>query len=248
MFASHISISWPYYTLSPYLCTMDVFGKALTDFYITGTAGVLLLHNSYDEPEEMPIDFFFRDDEEMPVLEIQALHMCKGKVLDVGAGVGSHALVLQAFNVDVTAIDVSEAAVNIMKEKGVSKALLQDIFSFGEKFDTILMLMNGIGLTGTLTGFKDFLEKLKDLINPGGQVLFDTSDIAYLYKDLPKPQNRYYGEVSYQYEYKGEKGNWFNWLYVDPETVKKMASEAGWTSEIIFDDEEDQYLVRLTLV
>jgi len=227
---------------------MDVFGKALTDFYKTGAAGMLLLHNSYDDPEEMPIDFFFRDDEEMPVLELQALQMCKGKVLDVGAGVGSHALVLQAFNVDVTAIDVSEAAVNIMKQRGVKKALLQDVFTFGEKFDTILMLMNGIGLTGTLSAFKDFLEKLKHLIHPGGQVLFDTSDIAYLYQDLPKPHNHYYGEVSYQYEYKGEKGNWFNWLYVDPETVKKMASEAGWVCEIIFDDEEDQYLVRLTLV
>lgn len=225
---------------------MDVFGKALTDFYKTGEADVLWLHNSYDEPEEMPIDFFFRDDEDMPVLELQALHMCKGKVLDIGAGVGSHALVLQAFNIDVTAIDVSEAAINIMKDRGVKKALLQDVFIYQEKFDTILMLMNGIGLTGTLAGFNDFLIKLKSLINPGGQVLFDTSDIAYLYEDLLKPQNQYYGEVSYQYEYKGEKGNWFNWLYIDPETIKTIAVETGWNSEIIFDDNEDQYLVRLT--
>ncbi|MCZ4225269.1 methyltransferase domain-containing protein [Pedobacter sp. SJ11] len=227
---------------------MDVFGDALTDFYKTGVADVVLLHNSYDDPEEMPVDFFFRDEEEMPALELQALHMCEGKVLDIGAGVGSHALVLQAFNVDVTAIDVSEAAVNIMKDRGVKKALLQDIFTFREKFDTILMLMNGIGLTGTLPGFKSFLINLKNLINPGGRVLFDTSDIAYLYKDFPKPQNQYYGEVSYQYEYKGKKGNWFNWLYVDPETIKIMAKETGWNSEIIFDDEEDQYLVKLTLV
>jgi len=226
---------------------MDVFGKALSDFYKNGEADVLWLHNSYDEPEEMPIDFFFRDDEEMPLLELQALQMCEGKVLDIGAGVGSHALVLQAFNTDVTAIDVSEAAVNIMKDRGVKKALLQDVFTYEEKFDTILMLMNGIGLTGTLPGFKAFLIKLKKLINPGGQVLFDTSDIAYLYEDLPKPQNHYYGEVSYQYEYKGEKDNWFNWLYIDPKTIKIIADETGWTSEIIFDDDEDQYLVKLTL-
>ena len=226
---------------------MDVFGKALSDFYKNGEADVLWLHNSYDEPEEMPIDFFFRDDEEMPLLELQALQMCEGKVLDIGAGVGSHALVLQAFNTDVTAIDVSEAAVNIMKDRGVKKALLQDVFTYQEKFDTILMLMNGIGLTGTLPGFKAFLIKLKKLINPGGQELFDTSDIAYLYEDLPKPQNQYYGEVSYQYEYKGEKGNWFNWLYIDPKTIKTIAYETGWTSEIIFDDDEDQYLVKLTL-
>ena len=224
---------------------MDVFGKALTDFYKTGEADTLWLNNSYDEPEEMPVDFFFRDDEEMPVLELRALQMCTGKVLDIGAGVGSHALVLQAFNVDVTAIDVSEAAVKIMSDRGVKKALHQDIFNYTEKFDTILMLMNGIGLTGTLHGFKDFLIKLKSLVNPDGQVLFDTSDIAYLYADLPKPQNQYYGEVSYQYEYKGEKGNWFNWLYIDQKTIAEIAKETGWVSEIVFDDDEDQYLVRL---
>jgi len=226
---------------------MDVFGKALTDIYRTGEADTLWLHNSYGEPEEMPLEFFFRDDEDMPVLELQALHMCTGKVLDIGAGVGSHALLLQAFNIDVTAIDISEAAVNIMKDRGVKKAQVHDIFTYQEKFDTILMLMNGIGLTGTLPGFKDFLSRIKSLLNPGGQVIFDSSDIAYLYEDMPKPQNQYYGEVSYQYEYKGEKGNWFNWIYVDEETIKSIAKETGWDCEIIFDDGEDQYLVKLTL-
>ncbi|MDQ0969330.1 SAM-dependent methyltransferase [Flavobacterium sp. W4I14] len=226
---------------------MDVFGKALTDIYRTGEADTLWLHNSYGESEEMPLEFFFRDDEDMPVLELQALHMCSGKVLDIGAGVGSHALLLQAFNIDVTAIDISEAAVNIMKARGVKKAFVQDVFTYQEKFDTIIMLMNGIGLTGTLPGFKDFLIKLKDLINPNGQVIFDSSDIAYLYEDMPKPQNQYYGEVAYQYEYKGEKGNWFNWIYIDEETIKRTAHETGWDAELIFDDGEDQYLVKLTL-
>ena len=95
--------------------------------------------------------------------------------------------------------------------------------------------------------FKDFLIKLKDLIKPNGQVIFDSSDIAYLYEDMPKPQNQYYGEVLYQYEYKGEKGDWFNWIYIDEETIKRTAKETGWDTEMIFDDGEDQYLVKLTL-
>lgn len=225
---------------------MDVFGKALTEIYKTGEADTLWLHNSYGEPEEMPLEFFFRDDEDMPVLELQALQMCSGKVLDIGAGVGSHALLLQAFNIDVTAIDISPAAVDIMKDRGVKKALLQDVFTYNEKFDTIIMLMNGIGLAGTLPNFKNFLIKIKSLLNPGGQVLFDSSDISYLYEDKPKPLDHYFGEVSYQYEYKGEKGEWFNWIYVDEETIENVAAETGWNCETIFDDGEDQYLVRLT--
>lgn len=225
---------------------MDVFGQALHDTYYHSEAETLWLHNSYGEPEEMPIEFFFRDDEDMPLLELQALHQCKGKILDIGAGVGSHALLLQAFNCDVTAIDISDMAVDIMQHRGVKKTFKQNIFTYQEKFDTLLLLMNGIGLSGDLAGFKALLSHFKSLVLPGGQVLFDTSDIAYLYRDTPRPQNQYYGEVAYQYEYKGKKGNWFKWIYLDEQTIKQVAAETGWHAEIIFDDGEDQFLVRLS--
>lgn len=227
---------------------MDIFGLALSDFYKNGTADVLWLHNSYDEPEEMPIDIFFRSGEEMPDLEHKALTFCKGKTLDVGAGVGSHALLLQEMGVDVHAIDISAAAVKIMQQRGVKKAFEQDIFLTQEKYDTLLFLMNGIGLTGTLAGFIDFLEKAKNLIYPDGQLIFDSSDISYLYEDLPKPNNKYFGEVSYRYEYQKQKGNWFNWLYLDQATLIHTAEQGGWQCEIVFDDGEDQYLARLSLI
>lgn len=226
---------------------MDVFGKAIADFYKTGKADTLWLHNSYDEAEEMPVDIFFRDEEEMPLLEHKAISLCYGKTLDVGAGVGSHALFLQELNVDVTAIDISADAVKIMKQRGVKKALEQDVFMLTEKYDTLLFLMNGIGLTGTLQGFIDFLAKAKNLLNPEGQLLFDSSDISYLYEDVEKPQNNYFGEISYCYEYQNQKGTWFNWLYLDQETLIRTANENGWQCEIILDDGEDQYLARLIL-
>lgn len=227
---------------------MDVFGNALTDFNKKGKADILWLHNTYDEPEEMPIDIFFRNFEEMPDLEHKALTLCYGKVLDVGAGVGSHALILQEAGADVTAIDISADAVKLMQQRGIKKAVEQDVFKTTEKYDTLLLLMNGIGLTGTLSGFIDFLGKAKTLINPDGQLLFDSSDIAYLYTEISKPENKYYGEVSYCYEYKKQKGSWFNWLYLDQETLLRTAHENGWDCEIVFDDGEDQYLARLTLI
>lgn len=226
---------------------MDVFGLALSDFYKNGNADILWLYNSYDEPEEMPIDIFFRDGEEMPDLEHKALTLCYGKTLDVGAGVGSHALLLQEMGVDVTAIDISAPAVKIMQQRGVKKVFEQDIFLATDKYDTLLFLMNGIGLTGTLAGFANFLEKAKKLIHPNGQLVFDSSDISYLYEGLPKPVNKYFGEVNYRYEYKQQKGNWFDWLYLDQETLIRTANQQGWQCEIVFDDGEDQYLARLFL-
>lgn len=227
---------------------MDVFGKALTDFYTKGEANTLWLLNSYSEPEEMPVNIFFRNEDEMPELEHYALSRCYGDVLDVGAGVGSHSLILQELGHKVTAIDISADAVKIMQQRGVKNAVVQDVFTIAEKFDTLLFLMNGIGLTGTLQGFAHFLNFAKKLINEGGQLLFDSSDIAYLYEDLEKPTNQYFGEVNFCYEYKKQMGDWFNWLYIDQATLVHIAHQNGWHCEIIFEDGEDQYLARLKLL
>ncbi len=227
---------------------MDVFGEALKDQFTKPPAETLWVHNSYDEPEEMPVDVYFRGEDEMPELELKALELCKGKVLDVGAGVGSHALILQKRGLNVTGMDISAPAVTIMKQRGLKQAIEGNILTYKEDtYDTLLFMMNGIGLTGSIAGLKAFLKHVKSLINPGGQLVFDSSDLSYLYQEIPFPLNGYYGEVSFRYEYKSIKGNWFKWVYVDQKTLKDIAQQSGWDAEIIFEDGHDQYLAQLTL-
>lgn len=227
---------------------MDVFGEALKDQFTKPPAETLWVHNSYDEPEEMPVDVYFRGEDEMPELELKALELCNGKVLDVGAGVGSHALILQKRGLNVTGMDISAPAVTIMKQRGLKQAIEGNILTYKEDtYDTLLFMMNGIGLTGSIAGLKAFLKHVKSLINPGGQLVFDSSNLSYLYQEIPFPLNGYYGEVSFRYEYKSIKGNWFKWVYVDQKTLKEIAQQSGWNAEIIFEDDHDQYLARLTL-
>lgn len=227
---------------------MDVFGEALKDQFTQPPSETLWVHNSYDEPEEMPVDIYFRDEDEMPELELKALELCRGKVLDVGAGVGSHALVLQNRGFDVTGMDISATAVTIMKQRGLKKAFEGNILKYtGETYDTLLFMMNGIGLTGSIPGLKAFLQQVKGLLNEGGQLVFDSSDLSYLYQEVAFPSNGYYGEVSFRYEYKSVKGNWFKWIYVDQQTLKDLANQQGWHTDIVFEDDNDQYLARLTL-
>lgn len=227
---------------------MDIFGEALTDYYNHTLNARLWLHNNYGQVEEMPVDVFFRSTDEMPDLELLALGMCRGKILDIGAGVGSHALILQEKGLNVTALEISEAACKIMKQRGVKKVINAGILNFGgEKFDTLLLLMNGIGLTRSLKGLEDFLDHAKSLLQPGGQLLFDSSDIAYLYFGRDIPKDKYYGEIAYQYEYKGNKGDWFNWLYIDRELLAELAGNRGWRMELLYEDEMDQFLVKLQL-
>lgn len=226
---------------------MDIHGNALLDYYQTGKADVLWVHNSYDDKEEMPVEIFFREESEMPEIELKALELCRGSVLDVGAGVGSHALILQQKNIAVTAIDISPLAVQIMQARGVRNAKVAPLATVKESYDTLLFMMNGIGVTGTLGGLKKFLETAKKLLKPSGQLIFDSSDISYVYDDLPMPLHPYFGEISFSYEYKNQSGKWFDWLYIDPTTLQHLCKQHGWNCRIVVVDDSHQYLAQLTL-
>ena len=225
---------------------MDIYGQALQDFFIGKRSSKLWLNNNYGEQEEMPVDVFFRNEDEMPEAELMALQLCRGKILDIGAGAGNHALVLQEEGFDVTALEISPGAAAVMQKRGVKRVLQQDIYQYKkEKFDTLLLLMNGIGLTENLDGLDRFLQHAKTLLLPGGQLLFDSSDISYLYEDIPQPKNKYYGEISYQYQYKNQHGDWFNWLYIDQKTLVKTALKNGWNCSILYEDETGLFLAKL---
>ena len=226
----------------------DVYGEALAEYFEKEELSTpLLLHSTYGDIEEMPVEVFFRDAEDFPELEFIALSLCDGKVLDVGAGVGAHALYLQEKNFDVTALEISQSACNIMLQRGVQNIVQENFFSLAnQQFDTLLFLMNGIGLAGTVVGFRKLLAHSKTLLSEKGQLLFDSSDISYLYDEYRiKRPDYYFGEIGYQYEFKGIKGESFKWLYLDQETLIKVAHEEGWVVQILFEDENDQFLVRM---
>lgn len=226
----------------------QVFGRALWDFYKNENPETLFLHNNYGSVEEMPVEIFFRGPDDFPELEHLALAFTDGKILDIGAGAGSHALYLQEQGKEVYALESCKAACEIMRDRGVQNVIHADIFEFGgEKYDTLLLMMNGIGLAGSLENVVRLLEHAKTLLNPGGQLLFDSSDISYLYKDgtVKKPKTHYFGEVGFQYEYKNQKGTPFPWVYIDQDTLGALGKADGWAVQILFEDGEDQYLARM---
>ncbi len=225
----------------------DVYGQALYDYYSRGKAAKLKLYTSYGQREIMPVDWFFREDEDFPELERQALALVRGKVLDIGAGAGSHAVYLAGHGYEVHTLDESPFCVRIMQERGLPVVLHQSCWTATEeRYDTLMMLMNGIGLVGRLEGLRHFLVHVRQLLNPGGQILFDSSDLSYLYPDQQLMLYPYRGEISYMYEYLGRKGKPFTWLYIDQQTMRKYAADAGWNMEIIFEDSQDQYLAKLS--
>ena len=229
----------------------DPMGSAIADFHATGKAARLRVFSPMFDEDEIPVKALFRTIDEMPAIEREALEVASGTILDVGAGAGCHALALQAMEKRVTAIDISPLAVATMRERGVKDVREQDFFTLDGRFDTILMLMNGIGIVGSLSRMDAFFMQVDRLLAPGGQVLCDSSDICYVFEDEDgfidlTGIDGYYGELTYQMQYKSVKGEPFPWLFIDPETLREQAAAHGFHCDILVRGPHYDYLARLT--
>lgn len=232
----------------------DPMGSAISDYYKNGRAAHLRVLSSMFEEDEMPIAHLFRSEQEMPQLEKRALTLVRGRVLDVGAGAGCHALALQENGFEVKAIDVSPLSCDVMKARGIEDVECVNLFDtqLQSKFDTILLLMNGTGIAGKLSRLPLLLNRLKELMAEGAQILIDSSDLKYIYENEDGSMDidlggNYYGEVDYQMVYKNVKGDSFDWLYVDPTLLTASCKQCGLKCEIIEEGQHYDYLARITV-
>ena len=214
----------------------DPMGAAISDYFNHHSADRLRVFSSQFEEDEIPVKELFRSIQSMPVLERTALQMATGRILDVGAGSGCHALALQEMGKEVCAIDISPLSNE----------------TFTETFDTVLMLMNGSGIIGTLNNMPAFFQQMKRILRPGGCILMDSSDLRYLFEEedgsmLIDLAGDYYGEVDFQMQYKDVKGDTFDWLYIDFQTLSLYASECGFKAELIKEGKHYDYLAKLSL-
>ena len=232
----------------------DPMGYAIADFYKKGRAAKLRVFSSQFEEDEIPVEQLFRTYDEMPFLEQESLQLASGKILDCGAGSGCHALALQDMGKEVEAIDISPRSVEVMQQRGVKQAYCVNIFdeNYLQKFDTVLMLMNGSGIIGKLENMGAFFAKMKQILNPEGCIYMDSSDLRYLFEDedgsfLVDLAGGYYGEIDFQMQYKQVKGEPFDWLYVDFQTLSYYAAENGFQAELIKEGEHYDYLACLRI-
>lgn len=231
----------------------DPFGEAIHDYFEKGKAPDLIVNSNYTEGEEIAASWFFRTEKEMPAVERTALKRCNGKVLDIGAAAGCHTLFLQKKGFNVTALEKSEKASEVLKNRGIQKVVCSDIYNFTEnQFDTILLLMNGAGIGETLDGLEKLLAHIKTLLTEKGQILIDSTDIKYLFVEedgslwIDLANDSYYGEMEYEVKYKKSVSK-FKWLFIDFERLKKVAKKAGLNCILIENGENHDFLAQLKL-
>ena len=214
----------------------DPMGAAISDYFNHHRADRLRVFSSQFEEDEIPVKELFRSIQSMPILERTALQMATGRILDVGAGSGCHALALQEMGKEVCAIDISPLSVEVMQQRGVNDP----------------RLINGSGIIGRLNNMPGFFQRMKRILRPGGCILMDSSDLRYLFEEedgsiVIDLAGDYYGEIDFQMQYKDVKGDTFDWLYVDFQTLSLYASECGFKAELVKEGKHYDYLVKLSI-
>lgn len=231
----------------------DPMGRAVYDYHFNSINQPIIVHSADFDDDTIDPKYLFRTYKEMPALEKKALNLCKGTVLDVGACAGSHSLYLQEKGFDVTALEISALCCEVLKSRNIHKVIQQDVFKFNDqKFDTILLLMNGTGIAGTLAGLDILFHQLRSLLNPSGQILIDSSDLIYLYEQedgsavIDLNADNYYGELMFQTEYNNFASQSFPWLYVDLNNLEHALEKNDLKLSNVYKGQHYDYLARIT--
>jgi SAM-dependent methyltransferase len=239
--------------MSPYADPLGPYEAALAAYFAGDAAATVHLESDVGEDEDLPMRVFFRGPDEFFPFERRALDLCRGRVLDLGAGAGVHALDLQERGLEVTAVEVLAGAGEIMRARGVRHVITADFFHLvAPPADTVLLLMNGIGPVGTLDRIPVFLQRIATLLRPGGQVLVDSGSPnvqpGYVRElgSWPPRTGTYPGEAWVRLAFRGEAGPPFRELYVDFSTFAARVRDAGWRCEQVWGEAEDHFVARLT--
>lgn len=208
---------------------------------------VVQVRSDSDSPDELPVAWLLRGPGELPPLEARALELARGRILDVGAGAGAHALPLQAAGRPVTALERSAAAVEVLRARGVEDARLGDVFDDPgeERWDTVLLLMNGTTLVGSPGGLERLCRAVAGRLAPGGRALVDSVDLREADGAGARPDGRYVGEVQLQLAWRGRRTAPFPVLYADPDLLAECAAAAELSCRVLAVGAGGAYLAGL---
>jgi SAM-dependent methyltransferase len=214
--------------------------------YRAGAADAsLVVRTDVGGDEAMPVAHFHRRPDAMGEVERAALAAARGSVLDLGAGAGALAFPLTERGLTVTALEILPEARAILESGGLTDVRAGGLEALApdDRFDTVVAVMNGVGLCGTVSALPMFLAGLGAAMAPGGQILTDSTDPRdWVHED----DGRYPGEVHMQLSFGGRAGPPFPFLFVDDALLAQAARLAGLGCEVVAREPDGRYLARLT--
>jgi len=226
--------------VSDFVEKSDVFGEALYGYLNGDSSTYSIIWRNNTHIDDIDTSVFFNsylgwEDYEKNIL----LKNIKGKVLDIGAGAGRHALFLQKKGFDVQAIDNSPGAVQIMKIRGVKNVQLADMRDLpfpGNSFNSVLIMFSDLGIAGSIKDTKQLLKNLYKMTTEKGRIILALRDPFSLRQSqyfIPHNHKRKGAKIvdklRIRIKYNSSIGDWFYLLMASPKELKGLIKKTGWT-------------------
>ena len=228
----------------------EPLAAALLDHYRSGRPRCVHALRADGVSFEIETAEYFTLDGQLSDFDRICLERCHGRVLDVGAGAGRHALAFQERGCEVTAIDVSPICTALCRERGVIDARTVDIMRLDRdepmgQFDSIFFGMQTIGVAGGTKPLEELLRRLRKSLAPGGELLVDSSALREAWEGGEEEDSHHRGEIVLSTRYRGWRGDPFPWLYLAEEELAEVANRAGYEMESLAHVESGEYLVAM---
>lgn len=233
----------------------DALGHQLLD-HLNGCAGEARLER--DDGTAGPSlgpEYLFLVYEDWPTAEREVFDLATGRVLDIGCGAGRHSLAAQERGHSVVGIDISPAAVDVCRRRGVEDVRLLPLAAVDETlgmFDTVLMMCGNFGLPGSAAECERTLRRLHRTTAPAARIILDSVDpyvetdateLAYL--DRNRTRGRMPGQVTIRIRYGHRVTPWFDLLCVSPAELDELARESGWRIATLAHGEPPEFYAAL---
>lgn len=228
----------------------EPLAAALMDHHRTGRPRHVSATRADGVAFEIETEEYFTLDGRLERLDAIALERCRGRVLDVGAGAGRHALALEERGLEVVAIDLSPICTELCRIRGVRDARTLDVMTLHSedllgRFDTIFFGMQTIGVAGGVVPLEKLLVRLRSVLAPGGQILADSSALRQAWEGESDDSSAEAGEIVLSTRYRGWMGEPFPWLYLGSQHLEEVARRAGLEMENLGSVDSGEYLAAL---
>jgi SAM-dependent methyltransferase len=250
----------------------DVFGDMIRDAYAvrTGIGPRPLVGGRTPRPvieiierddgliNGAPADHYLAEPEAWPQHDHRALRLCRGHVLDIGAGAGRIAVELQRRGMAVTGLDTSAGAVEVARKRGLRDTVIATVDRYAAAgtatYDTFLLLGNNLGLLESRERAPVFLDALARLANPGARIVaqstepYGTKDPVHVaYHQRNRERGRLGGQLRLRLRYRLLATEWFDYVNPSIEELKELVAGSAWRIDAIDDQDSPYYLAVMEL-
>jgi SAM-dependent methyltransferase len=249
----------------------DVFGEMIRDAYAvrTGIGPRPLAGGRTPRPvievierddgliNGAPVDHYLDQPADWPPHDHRALRLCRGAVLDIGAGAGRTALQLQHRGMAVTGLDTSAGAIEVARKQGLRDTVLNTVDEYARgpaRYDTFLLLGNNLGLIEGPERAPGFLTALATLARPGARLIaqgtdpYGTTDPVHVsYHKRNRANGRLGGQLRLRLRYRLLATDWFDYLVCSADELESMLAGTPWRVKSIDDADHPYYLAVMEL-